>query len=1401
MGEIAFCKIYPPIGIARVGDSQDDHDGWFVGPELPDQRPHKAEGFKFRDARGRIKRQGARFRIYAYDQDGKPVRELTASEADITWTVGLANKKAAWFQFSGSGLARTAFRGEPSPDLRPRNPTVGKMTHSKSPPHHAPDAERAARLEIDGGMRSIQGAGVHAKSGDATSPLRFKGMFKKVVPVELGELRTDEQGRLIVLGGRGVSDAVDDQGNSIRPARWIRNYANNDDWYDDTSDGPVTAKVVLKKQAKEIPVRGGAWVIVTPPDFAPDVANIVSLYDVLEEVARDNPSLLQPGSPAPRDPKQVYFDDDIAPILQRMHDYRWVNARGLRGHGFRKPGDFQVPGSLGTLSPALAEPTSREGQQLRQRIIGVVRQPAYQRGPSTQDRYSDPGAVAQATGVFMPPLAGDEGDPVPGDASTWLSLTYLQYERLRAWADGKFSPGKDPAAEVKPDAPDATRLSRELELLTRGALEACAGGAFYPGIEMTVIAREPALYSEAFRISHDLLKPGDITKYMAVPWQADFWECRDHWWPAQRPDDVVTEQEFELLLKQFTEETTGSYRQRFEQVLFNRVRWDRGIGPSQRPSLELLLSRLLPDPGPAKVTDYIATVRDILLRFFVALTPISSYESWATDEWPASERGDRLPSPWRLQYLTQEALDGYSGLYFHLVVPAPEEVFARTKELGNKPFDLTELRRSWSTKRLTEPATAARVLGIYAGAIRNALRDQIRLILGEHPDAERSAAELRDSLSSSSVAGLEQDNPQEFSTKDPIYKTLRATEMIEQALDRLYVFFTNWSGDMEMIDKWRDLGFVVERDVTIPDGDDSVTVHAQIEVERPKYDGKSFRDYFYYLMNIEEYQDFIPQAKRVAVRILDAAQKLIDETGIFDPSHPESPIEYSRESFAAKLDEIYELLRSQAATALGWRTSRTRDELMRRILDTAPFNQTDGAWLRYIANAGPTDKVRSLLFEVWSDEIGNGDPALHHGNLFTVLLSSLGMHLPPIASRAYVDNLDLDESTFIGAVFQLCISLHSEAFFPELLGMTLFLEWEVLSLVAGVKGREYLGIDPHFWKMHVGIDNATNGHGAKARAAVELYMDHVFKEGGADAMQAEWRRIWRGFVAFATAGYDFAANLDGQDDLTLGRRHPGSPEDRLGELITRKARYGSLNHLDNRLGPHRINDLFERPDIFIEELAHSPWIVPGVPDESRLLTHLTSFEGPMFKVFDERDLDLFREWILWLGSEGDTRAPKRYLEKGEAMLILLSELRELAQASSGHRRYRLALSGGAGGAGGAAPPAPGTRTIAELFEQGDLKVLMRALANPDNGWVVPFDPGASALILDQARANRPMGIALDRRFASLGNQIGRLVVIRWIEAGCPIPGEPPPPREVVPLQKPWDGNVLFVQKYGMGAVH
>ena len=65
---IVKAAIYPPIGVARVGNSTTE---FYIGPEVPDPLP-AAPGF-YRDSKGAIKREAARFRIYGLNAAGQAV--------------------------------------------------------------------------------------------------------------------------------------------------------------------------------------------------------------------------------------------------------------------------------------------------------------------------------------------------------------------------------------------------------------------------------------------------------------------------------------------------------------------------------------------------------------------------------------------------------------------------------------------------------------------------------------------------------------------------------------------------------------------------------------------------------------------------------------------------------------------------------------------------------------------------------------------------------------------------------------------------------------------------------------------------------------------------------------------------------------------------------------------------------------------------------------------------------------------------------------------------------------------------------------------------------------------------------------------------------------------------------
>ena len=111
-------------------------------------------------------------------------------------------------------------------------------------------------------------------------------------------------------------------------------------------------------------------------------------------------------------------------------------------------------------------------------------------------------------------------------------LTNLQNSVLDRWAAGNFQ--SDWAGVPQPGN------AITADGMTRAALQATVGRGFYPGIEAGIITMDPTIYARPFdfRLDHGQIQPGDLTALMAVPWQADFYDCRGGWWPSQRPDDV-----------------------------------------------------------------------------------------------------------------------------------------------------------------------------------------------------------------------------------------------------------------------------------------------------------------------------------------------------------------------------------------------------------------------------------------------------------------------------------------------------------------------------------------------------------------------------------------------------------------------------------------------------------------------------------------------------------------------------------------------------------------------------------------------------------------------------------------------------------------------------------------------
>lgn len=494
-------RIHPAIGIARVGNSDAGH---YIAPESW-QTDYVPPG-GYRDADHKIKRMGCRFRIYEF-VDNEPVREITAEHAIIEWEVHLVNKKAAKdVPVSTPG----------GPRMAPLNPGL-----------------LAADLTIDPGPQGVTGIKQNVKCWGAIGP---SGESKNV---KLGNLVTDRKGRLIVLGGHGRAESW---GSSRLPKDWVQ----NPDWFDDTSDGPVRAHITFPGGV-EFDAES-AWVLVGPPDFAHPVVNLVTLYDVVVDTSAQVPNL-------PILPVTVpSFERDIYPVLHRAAHMQWTlmsTEAGTYGrcamHGHGITGDFDMHDAVehdrvedalrlggDFLNPVffqkLHEKTS-DNQVWRENIFKMLKDP-------------NPGGIVDIVNT---------GEPNTMPPLEHLTLTPTQYEKFRRWSldspdnfDDDWDTTWDPVAPPQPTFSNIPLKDRPT-VLDRAALDGGVGGSFEPGIEADWKIAEAATYQRPrpsiqagsilpipFRIS-STMAPGHLTEGLSVPWQADFNLCTGNWWPGARP--------------------------------------------------------------------------------------------------------------------------------------------------------------------------------------------------------------------------------------------------------------------------------------------------------------------------------------------------------------------------------------------------------------------------------------------------------------------------------------------------------------------------------------------------------------------------------------------------------------------------------------------------------------------------------------------------------------------------------------------------------------------------------------------------------------------------------------------------------------------------------------------------
>jgi len=540
-------KIHPSIGISRLGNSPEQ---FCLSPEKIGQLPFEADQngnkqgpiISFKDDAGRVRRQGQVFKVFL--ENGEEVTLDTPNIKAMEWSVHLANKKATWYQYSE--LQGNLLYG-------PQNSYSNQNVPFRNPDVHGENERQ--KLIIDPGPRTIggplQSIGFEQGNAPAGYPVSYPPkVVKHGTPVlTLGDLYTDNLGRLIVVGGYGHAG-----GNEP-----LTSYGGSNSWHDDISDGPVYCTVSFKDNTPDVQLQ--AWVVVGSPDFAPEIVNISTLDDSAFDVGIREFNLVPDLclNNVFNESYQANYQRDILPIVERIGRYQWVS-------------NVQSMSAFSANAFDYAD-NSEANKVNRESYFSYFREP---------DDKADASAEQPQQTLFkdkfpMMPLNSGSNSVSNQNIVKFLALNQTQQFLLGQWAKGCF-------------VNDENFIPYPVNPLDQGSIGNCVGLPMCPGIEVTWSVQNKNIYSAPYIISDQKgaggynttgltpsrdecegggCEPGDLTKRMACPWQADFFQCTvqtvnftvpevnkssdgegglsplpptyyAYWWPPQSPWDVLT---------------------------------------------------------------------------------------------------------------------------------------------------------------------------------------------------------------------------------------------------------------------------------------------------------------------------------------------------------------------------------------------------------------------------------------------------------------------------------------------------------------------------------------------------------------------------------------------------------------------------------------------------------------------------------------------------------------------------------------------------------------------------------------------------------------------------------------------------------------------------------------------
>ena len=321
---------------------------------------------------------------------------------------------------------------------------------------------------------------------------------------------------------------------------------------------------------------------------------------------------------------------------------------------------------------------------------------------------------------------------------------------------------------------------------------------------------------------------------------------------------------------------------------------------------------------------------------------------------------------------------------------------------------------------------------------------------------------------------------------------------------------------------------------------------------------------------------------------------------------------------------------------------RNRAHALYFLRNVAATKLVDGAWLYGVLELHHDPRMHDLV-RTYLEELGNGQPDQNHVLIYKQLL----------ASQDIQDVESLPADRFIQGTLQLALGHLTDDFLPEVIGYNLGYEQLPLHLLITTYEPTELGLDPHYFRLHITIDNASTGH---ARRAARAVLENLPSDA---QLQAFYRRVKRGYQLNEQG----VSSTQVIDEFNI--------DSELCRVLEKKAQVARHMHADRcRIDGRTINEWLDSsgqiPGL-LDALQKNGWIRRHQdPADSRFWRLITSDRAPMFGVFSDYELQLLHDWIA---GEWQCTAPNRRPARRNS----LSESRADTMTSESHRQEEVTL--------------------------------------------------------------------------------------------------------------------------------